>query len=475
MSNFLKLNYIDVSDNKSKIYRKINGELSAIIQAIPDGIWVCDGNGKVLFLNKAAEKFHGVKADVIVDKNIVEVVQAGLIDQAATTQVLKTGRRVSVMQYVNRSDKYLLVTGVPIFDSKGKISLIVSHGRDMTQLNAIKKDLQEAKMVTEKIKAELNELGAMELKKEEIIAESKGIRHVLRLALKLANIEGSNILILGESGTGKGLLAKFIHQHSRRKNKPFIQINCAALPESLLEAELFGYNAGAFTGASDKGKAGLFELADKGTLFLDEIGDLPHTVQAKLLKYLDDKKILRLGSLSPKMIDCTIVAATNRNLEALKNQGKFRDDLFYRLNSFVLHIPPLREREEDLLEMIRYFQYKYQKKFEVKRTLSPKLIRGMQNYPFPGNVRELKNMIKKAVVLGDSEIEISGIQSKGRSTKSFSRIGTASLNEQMLSFEKEILTETMHKCRTTREMAYLLRVDQSTVVRKLKKFGLSRK
>ncbi|MEJ2731939.1 MAG: sigma 54-interacting transcriptional regulator, partial [Deltaproteobacteria bacterium] len=184
-------------------------------------------------------------------------------------------------------------------------------------------------------------------------------------------MEASNILILGETGTGKGLLAKLIHQFSHRKKKPFIQINCAALPETLLEAELFGYEKGAFTGAREHGKIGLFELAHEGTLFLDEIGDLPLAVQAKLLKYLDDHEIMRLGVIKPKPVDCTIIAATNRNLEASSRQRKFRQDLFFRLNTFVIQTPPLRERPDDIFELVNHLLAKYNRHYVLRRRISP--------------------------------------------------------------------------------------------------------
>ena len=230
----------------------------------------------------------------------------------------------------------------------------------------------------------LAELSLLELKDQEIVAEDKKMRQVLYLALKLAHLSASDILILGESGTGKGLLAKFIHKNSHRNKKPFIQINCATLPENLLEAELFGYEKGAFTGARQEGKAGLFELANEGTLFLDEIGDLPHSLQAKLLKYLDDHEVMRLGGLKSNKIDCTIIAATNRELEGLVQQKRFRRDLFFRLNTFTIRIPPLRERIDDIFELVSFYMQKYGKVYRLNRRISPDALKVLQAYPFPG-------------------------------------------------------------------------------------------
>jgi transcriptional regulator with PAS, ATPase and Fis domain len=265
--------------------------------------------------------------------------------------------------------------------------MVVVNERDMTQLNAIREELEESRMVTEKYQEELAELSLLELKNQEIIASNAKMRQVLRVGLKLAHLEASNILILGESGTGKGLLAKFIHKNGKRQHSPFVQINCAALPENLLEAELFGYERGAFTGAREQGKIGLFELAHGGTLFLDEIGDLPFSVQAKLLKYLDDQEIMRLGSLKPRKIDCTVIAATNRDLEELTRSNQFRQDLFYRLNTFTVRIPPLRERPEDVFELVNYLLREYNRTYRLKRRISPETLKVLQAYPFPGNVR----------------------------------------------------------------------------------------
>ena len=333
MANFQKMQDFEDSARQLESYRRLNVQLEAIFKSSSDGIWLCDGTGKILNINGASEKINAIKAKDIVGKNVREIVEEGLVDRSATLEVLETQRQVSLLQYLKKTNKYLLVTGTPVFDEDGQISLVVVNERDMTQLNIMKEKLAQTRMETERFKDELAELSLMELKEQEIIAKSEEMQQVLRVAVKLAKMEASNILILGETGTGKGLLAKFIHQYSHRKKKPFIQINCAALPETLLEAELFGYEKGAFTGAREHGKIGLFELAHEGTLFLDEIGDLPFSVQAKLLKYLDDQEIMRLGGIKPKQVDCTIIAATNRNLEARSRQRKFRQDLFFRLNT----------------------------------------------------------------------------------------------------------------------------------------------
>jgi transcriptional regulator with PAS, ATPase and Fis domain len=398
-----------------------------------------------------------------------------------TLEVLETKRQVSVIQKIKRTEKLLLATGTPAFDDEGNIFLVVVNERDMTQLNAIQKQLERSRMVTEKYKNKLAELSLLELRDQEIVAEDKKMRQVMYLALKLAHLSASDILILGESGTGKGLLAKFIHKNSNRNKKPFVQINCATLPENLLEAELFGYEKGAFTGARKQGKAGLFELAHGGTLFLDEIGDLPHSLQAKLLKYLDDHEVMRLGGLKSKKIDCTIVAATNRDLEGLVQQKRFRRDLFFRLNTFTIRIPPLRERIDDIFELVSFYMQKYGKAYQLNRRISPEALKVLQAHPFPGNVRELKNVIKKAVLMSEHHVVDDVIyQSLPSGMRTFIASADDSqqekgLTDQMLNLEKDVLRHALRCCRTTREMARFLKISQPTIVRKLKKHKLYRK
>jgi PAS domain S-box-containing protein len=475
------LKQLKISQDELESSSYLNQQLKTIIKASHDGIWVCDGQGKVIDINEASEKLNGIQAKHIIGKNVADLVNGGLFDRSVTLEVIETKRQVSVIQKIKRTGKLLLATGTPAFDDEGNIFLVVVNERDMTQLNAIQKQLEQSRMVTEKYKNKLAELSLLELKDQEIVAEDKKMRQVLYLALKLAHLSASDILILGESGTGKGLLAKFIHKNSNRNKKPFVQINCATLPENLLEAELFGYEKGAFTGARKEGKAGLFELAHEGTLFLDEIGDLPHSLQAKLLKYLDDHEVMRLGGLKSKKIDCTIIAATNRDLEGLVQQKRFRKDLFFRLNTFIIRIPPLRERIDDIFELVSFYMQKYGKAYRLNRRISPEALKVLQAHPFPGNVRELKNVIKKAVLMSEHHVVDDVIyQSLPSGMSTFIASANDSqqekgLTDQMLNLEKDVLRHALRCCRTTREMARFLKISQPTIVRKLKKHKLYRK
>ena len=476
---FQGMKEFELAAHNLESYRSLNEQLCTIFESSSDGIWVCDREGHIVRINRASERLNGIQARDVIGKRVADVVETGLFDRSVTEEVIRTKRQVSIVQYIKGSQKYLLVTGTPTFDEKGNISLVVVNERDMTQLNAIKEQLEQSRMVTEKYKDELAGLSLLGLKDRNIIAESKEMRQALEAGLKLARLNASNILILGESGTGKGLLARFIHKNGSHGRRPFIQINCAALPETLLEAELFGYERGAFTGAKEQGKVGLFELADKGTLFLDEIGELPLSVQAKLLKYLDDNEIMRLGSTTSKKIQCKIIAATNHDLETRVRKRRFRRDLYYRLNAFTIKIHPLRDRPEDILELTLHFLRRFNEEYHQKRRISAEALAMLQTHSFPGNVRELENILKRAVVMSDrDELDTFIGKNIGWGMKPWSGFDgqerrEVSLVDEIDAAEREILEKAMARCKSTREMARYLKVSQPTVVRKIRKHGLS--
>jgi PAS domain S-box-containing protein/TyrR family helix-turn-helix protein len=478
---FEKMYKFEQSARKLESYQRLNKQFETIFNSSSDGIWVVDGTGKVIAVNQAAEKFSNIKAADVINKNVIKLAESGIIDRTLTPEVLTSKRPVNMLQYIEKTGKYILSTGTPAFDENGNVFLVVVNERDMTRLNELLEQLNQTRLVSNKYKDKLTELGMLELKKQEIIAESEEMRQVLRVALKLAQMEASNILIQGESGTGKGLLAKFIHRNSPRHNKPFIQINCATIPENLLEAELFGYEKGAFTGAHQRGKAGLFELAHGGTFFLDEIGDIPYVVQAKLLKCLEDHEIMHLGGLKPIHINCMIIVADNQDLATLVKQKKFREDLYYRLNAFSIKIPSLRERPDDTFDLANYFLHKYNETYKSKKQLSYSAIEMLQAYPFPGNVRELKNLIKKAVVLSE-DLYLDEFIHKSLGYETSEEIQTTAgrtvapsiLTVKLKETESKILKTAFMQCKSTREIAKYLGISQPSVVRKLKKYGISR-
>jgi len=411
--------------------------LNTIFNRSADGLMICDAQGTILKLNRAAEILNGVKASEVLGKDVRTLVKEQQIDRSATQEVLETKRQVSVIQITPRSEYTLLVTGTPVFDEHHNISFVVVNERDISLIESMRKELDSARQESEKIKDKLTELTLLELNENNIVAQSDSMKQTLRLALKLSAINASNILIQGESGTGKGLLAKFIHKHSSGSKKPFIQINCAALPETLLESELFGYTKGAFTGASEKGKIGLFELASGGTIFLDEIAEMSLGVQAKLLKYLDDHEIMPIGGTIPKKINCSIIAAT-----------------------------------------VRITLKKYNKQYNRRARIGYKAFDSLQAYDFPGNVRELINIIKQAIVMCDRRSlddylikALNKTRPPGIKLQPMKEGG--SLADKIMAVENEVLMQAAIKCLTTREAARFLGISQPSVVRKFKKHGLA--
>lgn len=479
--NFQELSLLELSAKETHTYQELNRQLETIFHSSSDGIWVCDGDGDVISINQASEKLNGIKGSAVIGKNVDKLVENKIFDQSVTSKVMKSKKRETVMQYIAKSGRFLLSTGTPSLDENGNIALVVINERDMTELNTLRKQFEQSQKVKEKYKEELSGLSLLELERNSIIAESSKMRHILQMSLKLSHIGASNILILGESGTGKGLLAKQIHKNSSRSKKPFIEINCAALPEHLLEAELFGYEKGAFTGASEKGKVGLLELAQGGTLFLDEIGDMPVGLQSKLLKYLDNQEIRRVGGTESIKITCVTVAATNQNLGSLVKKKLFREDFYYRLSSFILEIPPLKERIEDISGLIRFYLNEFNQKYQCSRTISPRAIKLLQKYSFPGNIRELKSMIENAVVMSETNYIDEFVQTSVLEEKPKRRLHEMvtisgeyfDFREKMAEFEKQLLLDAKIKYRTTREMATHLGISQPSVVRKLNRYKIS--
>lgn len=481
--NFNESQIFEDFAQKTDSYQSLNLQLETIFHSSSDGIWVCDGNGVVININEASEKLNGIKAADIIGNNINDLLDNKIFDQSVTTKVMSSRRRETVFQYISKTKRFLLSTGTPSVDEHGNIALIVINERDMTELNTLRRQFEQSQKVKEKYKEELSELSLLELERNSIIAESRKMRQILQMSLKLSHIGASNILILGESGTGKGLLVKLIHKNSKRHKKPFVEINCAALPENLLEAELFGYEKGAFTGASDKGRVGLFELAQGGTLFLDEIGDMPMSLQAKLLKYLDNNEIRRIGGTESIKIRCSTIAATNQNLKKLVKQKLFREDLYYRLSSFIIEIPPLRERTDDISGLVRFYLNEFNEKYKCSKTMSPRAILSLKAHSFPGNIRELKSIIESGVVMSETNHIDEFVQLSIKEEKSAAKppgIELETYNEDELSLsrnlgevEKAILQRAKNKYCTTRKIAARLGISQPSVVRKMKKYKLS--
>lgn len=299
------------------------------------------------------------------------------------------------------------------------------------------------------------------------------MKKIFNLINQVSNVDAT-VLLLGETGVGKNLIAKTIHQLSNRRGKPFVQINCGAIPENLLESELFGYVEGAFTGAIKGGKKGFFEIANDGTIFLDEIAEIPIYLQVKLLHALENHEIYKVGSSNSTRVNARILAATNKDLKEMVRDGKFREDLYYRLNVLPIFIPPLRDRQDDIPLLTHYFLNKYNNKYCMNKQLTTEAYRALSQYQWPGNIRELENVIERLVITCDQDIvDVYHVHSTvyGPSDKKVIQInGIMPLKQAVERVEKELLFKALEEFKTTREVAKVLEIDQSTVVKKMNKF-----
>ncbi|WP_366924396.1 sigma 54-interacting transcriptional regulator [Metallumcola ferriviriculae] len=324
-----------------------------------------------------------------------------------------------------------------------------------------------------------NNLLSLEVRKMGIVAKSQAMMEVLRMAFQIATVD-CTVLILGESGVGKEAIAKLIHENSSNSDGPFVKVNCGAIPENLLESELFGYEYGAFTGAKREGKLGKFEMAHNGTILLDEIGDLPLHLQVKLLRVIQEREIIRIGANQSRKVNIRILAATNKDLREMTMQGKFREDLYYRLNVVPLHIPPLRERREDIMPLIVHFKKKYEKKYQMARTCSPEVVRVYLSYDWPGNVRELENVIERIYVMGEPGKELTperlikyffNVTWQANYKNSVTVHKLVPLKEAAEEMEMQLISMAFKQFGTISKVAEVLNVDPSTISRKVKRLG----
>ena len=333
-------------------YEELTRQQDAIINSTSDGLWICDGEANVLRINPASERLNFIKAEEVVGRNMRELVSEGVFNKSATLEVIRTAGPVNMLQ--SRKGRKLVLTGIPVFDENGKLFRVVVNERDITEIDALHGKLEEQEAIRDRFRDQMLEMQLEEVESRRVIARSPCMRKALRQAIKLSAVD-STVLILGESGAGKGLIADLVHKYSGRAEKPLVKINCGAIPEPLIEAELFGYEKGAFTGAHTKGKPGYFELADGGILFLDEVAELPLSSQVKLLRVLQEREVERVGGVRRIPIKARILAATHRDLQAMVDRGAFRLDLFYRLSVIPLHVPPLRERSDCILPVLRHY------------------------------------------------------------------------------------------------------------------------
>ena len=489
----------------------------AIMAHSRDGLFVVDPDGVVLMVNHATEEMFDFKAHEVLGRNVNDLVDEGFYNPSVSVLVIEKKVAISLIQ-TTRHGKRILSTGIPIFNDAGALQFVLVNDRDISLINTLAETLHSDDLTENNFRMELSDLDLAATVLEGMVIESPTMIKVIKTAVRAAGFD-IPLVITGESGVGKSMIVRLIHQLSSRRNGPFADLNCGAITETLIESELFGHESGAFTGASLKGKRGLVEIAHKGTLFLDEIGEIPLALQVKLLKFLEKMEFIRVGGRESVRIDTRIIAATNRNLEKMVEEGTFRSDLYYRLNVVPIVIPPLRERTEEIVSLAQFFMEKFNKEFGADKVLSESAKGVLLRYPFHGNVRELENLIKRLVTMTENDFirtqdlpdalfkgggsELSEIKGEGGAVNRHggssatpeheNNVSTTTVKDENLAIEKrsdpthldsngvgyrdEIasyevrkIQDAIKKYGSQRKAAAALGVSQSTLSRKLKKF-----
>lgn len=435
------------------------------------GVHIINEKGITILYNTVCQNMDGIVESNIVGKNLKDLVNEGIFSKSIGLEALEKKEEVADSQLVN--GKIIFATAVPIFNKDESIRFVLTSCMDISKMERTQKELESIKRANEFLIRELSIQSSKESDDDSFISNSKAMEELKYLARRIAVVD-STVLIEGESGVGKGVLSEYIHKNSLRKNGPFIKINCATFPENLIESELFGYEPGAFTGASKNGKVGLIKLSNKGTLFLDEIGELPLSLQAKLLNVIQDKVITRIGSNDFIKVDTRIIAATNQNLKSMVGEGKFRLDLYYRLNVVQIEIPPLRNRNDDIIPLIMTFLDEINKKYNLSREISPNAIKVLLAHDWPGNVRELENEIERAAVTCQGMIinadDIKKNLYEEKAEVDFNK--AQSFKDNVALFEAVLLKEYMMEAKDLNHMSELTGLNSSTIRKKAKKLNV---
>jgi PAS domain S-box-containing protein len=449
-----------------------NLDIKTIFETSFDVIYVADANGVTLRVSSACEKLWGFKAKDIIGKTVYELENKKVFSPSVTRLVLESKEKVSVVQKT-KTGRILLATGIPIKDQDGKIIRVVNGSRDITETERLTKELDETRSLLVRYKKQLDEVTSRI--EQKLIYQSPIMERLMGQAKRVAEVD-SSVLITGESGVGKEGVAEFIHLNSARYEKTFIKINCGGISENLIESELFGYEKGAFTGASREGKVGLIEASHQGTLFLDEIGELPLKLQVKFLRVLQEREFTRVGGTVPVKVDIRIIAATNRDLLEEIKKGTFREDLYYRLNIIPIYVPPLRDRKEDIAPLINYFQNMFNTRYNRNKQFANQVIHLLLSSPWKGNIRELKNTIERLIVLTEGElIKPDDLPSYLRNDNAISLENAIEVKEILPLkiaknlLEKKLMEAASQKYSTMSEIAKVLEVNQSTISRIFKK------
>ena len=462
------------------IQKYLMKNINVLLNCIDEAILIVDRDANILNYNEAFSRLTDLMGRSLVGMNLKDIVASGILRESAALKSLEVKKKID-MNLTYETGQTATWTYIPVFDERGELVLTVGTGRDMTKLVTLEKKLKISETIISQYEGRNLKMAGDE-GGVEIIYSSSVMQQVIRLGWKAA-ATASPVLIWGETGVGKEIMAALIHQLSDRKDKPFIAINCASIPDELLEAELFGYEEGSFTGAKRSGKKGLLEEAHEGTLFLDEIGELPLKMQSKLLRFLQEGNFKKIGSNKTQAVDVRILCATNLAMDQLMNSKNFRQDLFYRIAVIPVFIPPLRDRQEDIPPLILHFIQIFNAKYKTDIKLPAKLMNRLYAYEWPGNVRELKNVIERMAIMHasqelteeDLELILNINPRQDSSVRDLPALEPAmpvlppSLPKAMEKMEEKWIQQAYQMTGSIIGAAKLLGINPSTIHRKLKK------
>ena len=449
--------------------RSLPTEFQQILDALFDEVYVTDGQGMSIYANKACENHYGLKVEELVGRHVKDLEAMGIFTPAVTPFVLRE-RRTITMEQSTLIGRRMLVTATPVFDDAGEIVMVVCSSRDVTELLHLRNKLHETLELAGRYRSELDRLKRFEKVTSRLVYRSEKMAALLDI-LERASKTDCVILITGESGVGKDVVARAIHDMSPRANGPFVVVNCGAIPLTLLESELFGYSPGAFTGAKREGKKGLAKAAERGTLFLDEVGDLPLELQGKLLRFVQDLEFIPVGGSETTRVDTRVIAATNKDLQAMVSSGAFREDLYYRLSVVPVHVPPLRERKEDIIPLTQHFLHLFRSEHGSNVSLDRSVLDAFMEYDWPGNVRELRNCLTRLLIAANSETV------SREDLPDYLRIlvpGTGGtpghLKDRLELVEAQLIRDTYRSLGSSYKVAEALGISQPSAWRKIKKY-----
>lgn len=461
LDNFIEKHYADILE---------------LFNCLKIGIYITDGEGNTILVNDESCRTGGLSREDVTGRNMTELESDGFVEESVSLKTLKSRQPETMVQNLGDGGK-VFVSAQPKF-KKRKLQYIVTTERDITEIYVLRELLKEMEVESDKYRKEIEYLKNKNIERVgPVVASDPKSKAVVDQITRIAKLN-TTVLLTGESGTGKEVYANLIYKNSSRVGKPFIKVNCAAIPDNLLEAEMFGYDKGAFTGADENGKIGYFELANGGTIFLDEIGDIPIHLQSKLLRVLQEKEIIHVGGNLTIPVDVRVIAATNVDLLKAVEENKFRNDLYYRLAIMPIEILPLRERTDDIADLAYYFAEKFCTQYKINKKLDPSAIQVLERYDWPGNVRELQNIIERSIISFDgykiNHFQIEKLlSSKGNHTDSnLLNADQYSLEVLLERQEKKILLDALSKSRNASEAAKKLKISKSTMTRRMRKYNM---